>query len=59
MSLEPTRFMCIRGDYNSDHGDWEHRLVVETPQGEAVKYGPFFDVLKHMVGPRVSFATSQ
>jgi len=53
MSLKPTRFLCHRGDY-SFHGDWEHRLVVATDQGEDVRYGPFVGILNNMAGPRVS-----
>jgi hypothetical protein len=53
IGLKPSRFMCHRGEYH-DHGDCEHRLVLETEHGDDVRYGPFVGVLKNMVGPRVS-----
>jgi hypothetical protein len=57
IGLKPTRFLCHRGDYNV-HGDWEHRLVLDTEQGENVRYGPFVDIMKNMAGPRVSLLSN-
>ena len=53
MGLKPSRFLCHRPDYHHN-GDCEHKLVLNTADGDDVRYGPYVSTMKHMAGPRVN-----